>query len=82
MNFKLITLLNYLKSINFSRFIAIAIYFILFIIILYIYYLIYNILYQFSYLDEIVCNMTSNSDNTTTFQDPVRYWPSGCTSKY
>ena len=76
MNIKLISLLNLLKSINHSRFIAIALYFTLFIILLDIFYVIYNTLYQISTLDEFICNMTSNSSNSIP-QDPVRYWPSG-----
>ena len=46
MNIKLISLLNLFKSINHSRFIAIALYFTLFIILLDIFYVIYNTLYQ------------------------------------
>ena len=76
MNIKLISLLNLFKSINHSRFIAIALYFTLFIILLDIFYVIYNTLYQISTLDEFICNMTSNSSNSIP-QDPVRYWPSG-----
>ena len=75
MNIKLISLLNLLKSINHSRFIAIALYFTLFIILLDIFYVIYNILYQVSTLDEFICNMTSNSntgsDNNFTANCPL-----------